>query len=120
MVEPATVDEASVHAIQANDVVRTKESVENESDHSTDCVLGEDIEGVVDANQEFDLGSEVTADTGDHAEDDGCPWRKETGSRSSGHESRDGTGAPADERPLLGQAEIEEAPGHGGKHGSQT
>lgn len=120
VVNPTTVDETSVDAVQTDDVVGTKERIENETDHSTDSVFGEHIERIVNANNELDLGGEVTANTGDHTEDDGCPWRNETGGRSGGHEPRNGTGAPANKRPLLGETEIEETPSHSGEHGSQA
>ena len=54
-VQPAAREVARVHAVEANDVVCAEERVEEESDHAADGVLGEDVEGVVDADPEFDF-----------------------------------------------------------------
>lgn len=52
------VDEAAagadVDAVEADDFSGGKEGVEDEADDAADAVLGEDIEGVVDADEEFD------------------------------------------------------------------
>lgn len=90
VVDP-TADNAVVHTVQTDNVVGTKERVEDQTDHSTDSVFSEHIERIVNANQELDLGGKVTANAGDNAEDNRRPWGDETGSGSGGHESRDGT-----------------------------
>lgn len=111
---------AGVHAVEADDVVRGEEGVEDEADHSADSVLSEHVERIIDANEELNLGGEVAADAGDDSEQDRGPRRDEAGRRSGSDETRDGTGAPADKRPLPSQTEIENAPSHGAEHGRQA
>lgn len=43
-----------VDAVEADDVVRAEDAVEEQSPHSGDAVLSEDIEGIVDADPELD------------------------------------------------------------------
>lgn len=118
-VEEAT-DGARVDAVEANDVLAGEEGVEDEADHAADAVLSKDIERVVDADEELDLGAKVAADACGNAEDDAGPGIEEARGGSGGNEAGNGAGAPANHGPLLSKAEIEEAPGHGGKHGSQA
>lgn len=115
-----TTGEAGVDAVEANNLAGGEEGVEDETDHAADTVLSEHIEGVVDAEEELDLGGKIAGDTGNDTENDGCPGVDETGSGSSSNETGDGTRAPADHGPLAGQAVIEETPSHGGEHGSEA
>lgn len=50
VVYPAAVYDACVDAVQADDIVGGEECVENEANDAGDAVLGEDIEGVVNAD----------------------------------------------------------------------
>lgn len=109
-----------VDTIQADDVISSKETVEDQTDNASESVFSEYIESVVDANNELDLGAEVTNNSSNDSENDAGPGRDITGSGCSGDETRDGTGTPADERPLLGEAVIEKGPGHGRKHGCKA
>lgn len=43
-----------VDTIKADDLLGGEESVEDEANHATDTVFGEDIERVVNMNEEFD------------------------------------------------------------------
>ena len=52
-VEEAT-DKAAVDTIEAGDLVGSEETVEDEADHTTDVMLSENVEGIVDADQELD------------------------------------------------------------------
>lgn len=45
---------AGVDAVEADDGARGEEAVEDEADDAADAVLGEDVEGVVDADEELD------------------------------------------------------------------
>ncbi len=119
LVEEAAGD-ASVDTIQADDVIGSEEGVEDQTDNAADSVFSEHIEGVVNANEELELGAKIASNAGDNTESNAGPWGDETGGRSGGDETRDSAGTPADERPLLGEAVIEQAPSHGGKHGSQA
>lgn len=109
-----------VDTIETDDGIGGEESVEDETDDTADTVLSEDIEGIVNADEELDLGSEVAGDASDDTEEDAGPGVDETRGGSGSDETRDGTGAPADHGPLLSQAVIEETPGHGGEHGSEA
>ena len=109
-----------VDTVQANDVIGSKEAVENQTHNASKSVFSEYIESVVDADNELDLSAEVTNNSSNDSENDAGPWRDITRSGSSGNETRNSTGTPADERPLLGQTVIEKRPGHGRKHGCET
>lgn len=43
-----------VDAVQGDDSAGGEEAIEDEADDAADAVLGEDVEGVVDADEEFD------------------------------------------------------------------
>ena len=49
-----TSGEAVVDAVEADDVVRAEDTVKEETDHSSDTVLSEHIEGIVNADPELD------------------------------------------------------------------
>lgn len=66
------------------------------------------------------LGSEVASNASDDAEEDAGPGVDETRGRGGSDETRNGTRAPADHGPLLGQTVIEETPGHGSEHGGEA
>ena len=80
----------------------------------------EDVKRLIDSNEELELGSEVAADTADDTNDQSTPGRDETSTRSDGNETRDGTRAEANSRPLLLQTVVEEGPGQTGHGGSQV
>jgi hypothetical protein len=48
-----TSGETVIDAVEADDVVRAENAVEEETDHSSDTVLSEDIEGIVNADPEL-------------------------------------------------------------------
>lgn len=54
LVDPAPVDDTGVDAVKTNDVVCAKQTVEDETDHTSDAVLSEHIHGVVNVNHVFD------------------------------------------------------------------
>ena len=54
VVQPATHGGARVDAIQSDDIACSEEGVEKESDNAADSVLGEDIQGIIDADEELD------------------------------------------------------------------
>jgi hypothetical protein len=126
-----------VDAVEADDVVRAEDTVEEETNHSSDAVLSEDIEGIINADPEFDcglleiafkvdrgfkrtLGSKVSNNTSGDSKNDGCPRSDETRGGSGSDKTRDGTGTPTDHRPLAGKTPIEKNPGHRGKHSSEV
>lgn len=47
-------DGARVDAVEADDLAGREEGVEDEADDTADAVLGEDVEGVVDVDEELD------------------------------------------------------------------
>lgn len=49
-----TTLDSVVHAVEADDVVGTEDAVEEESNHSSDAVLSEHIEGIVNLDPELD------------------------------------------------------------------
>lgn len=53
VVDPAAINETSIHAIKANDVVGGKEAVEDKTDHASDAVFGENVHAVVNSDPEL-------------------------------------------------------------------
>lgn len=91
--------------------VRSEETGQEVADDATNGVLSEDIESLIDANEDLDLGGEVASSTTNDAEDDSSPGRDETGAGRDGNETSDGARAEADGAPLALQAVVEEHPG---------
>jgi len=60
LVDPSTRD-ASVNSVECDDGFCGKETIENEPDNATDRVLGKEIEGVINAEEEFDCNRSVSA-----------------------------------------------------------
>lgn len=115
-----TTSDASVDAIEADNVVGREEGIEKQANDATDTMLSEHVEGVVNTDEELELGAVIAHDARDDAESNAGPGGDNSGSGSGGNESRDGARAPADQRPLLGKTVIAEAPSHGGEHGSEA
>lgn len=115
-----TTGDTSVDAIQADNVVGSKEGVEKQTNNATDTVLSEHVEGVINADKELELGAVIAHDARDNAESNAGPGGDNSGSGSGGNESRDSARAPADEGPLLGKTVIAKAPSHGGEHGREA
>lgn len=67
--------------------LRSEETGQQVSNDTTDGVLSEDIEGVINADPELDLRGQIAADATNDAEDDRCPRGNETGSRCDGNET---------------------------------
>ncbi|KAK5632870.1 hypothetical protein RRF57_008583 [Xylaria bambusicola] len=65
----------------------TSEQVSNDPTNSVHC---EDIEGIIGANEELELRSDVAADSTDNAENDSCPGGDETRGWCNGDEAGDG------------------------------
>lgn len=116
-VNPTTSKGTRADTVEANDVGCGKDTVEEETDHAGDTVLGEDIHGIVNLDPVLDLGGEIADDSRRDTEHDGCPERDETRGRGGSDESGNGTRAPADHGPLASEAPVEEHPGHGAEHG---
>lgn len=58
--DPSTCD--GVYTVKADDVGRSEDAVEEETDHSCDTVLGEHIEGIIDLNPELDCETVSTVE----------------------------------------------------------
>lgn len=81
---------------------------------------GKDVEGVVDARQELELGGKVAAGAAAEADDDGAPGGDEAGGGGDGDEARDGAGAEADGAPFPLEAVVEQDPGEAAARGGQV
>jgi len=55
--------------------LRGEESGEDVSNDSTDAVLGEDIESIIDSDDEFQLGGIVASSSTNNTVDDSSPRR---------------------------------------------
>lgn len=110
------------------DVVGREESCEDVANETSDGVLGEDIEGVINMEDILEpseavrvcfwmeegggdlLGGIVGTSGTEDTVDDGSPGRNETGTRSNGNETSDDTGAETDSGPLALKTVIENTP----------
>lgn len=54
VVRPATNNNASINAVQTDDVGCAKESVGKETEHTGDAMLGEHVHGIIDSKPVFD------------------------------------------------------------------
>lgn len=130
LVDPATGNDSV--AIEMGDIVCSKQSRAQVTNQATHGVHGEDVEGIVGLNEEFELRGEVAAYASHDAVYDCCPWWDETMGgimvshdvsdydwrrvlclprpRSDGDQASDYSGAETDRRPLLLKAVVTQAP----------
>lgn len=71
MVEPAALDDLDV--VEVGDVVGGEEGCADIADEAADAVNGKDVEGVVDAQDELQLGGVVGKGGTEDAVGDSCP-----------------------------------------------
>ena len=102
-------------AIVADDVVCSKDGVEEEAEDAGDAVLGEDVQGVVDLEPDFEDGGEVADASREDAEDDGGPEGDDSRCWSCSNESGNDTRAEADGGPVVCAVEVEQDPGESAK-----
>lgn len=108
-VDPSTWNDSG--AIEMSYVVRGKDTSQQVSDDSSNTVLSEDIEGVVNVDEELELGGVVACGSSDNTVDNSGPWWDVSRSWSDGDETSDDTGAETNSGPLLLKTVIEQAPG---------
>lgn len=53
VIQPAACDDACVDTVEADDVVGCEKGVEEETDHASNAVLGEDVHTIIDSDPEF-------------------------------------------------------------------
>lgn len=83
-------------------------------------MLSEDIEGVIDAENELELGGIVGTCCSNNTVDDCSPGGNESGTRSDCNETGDNPRAEADGGPLALKTIIEDAPGDASDAGSEV
>ena len=105
VVEPAAGDLGE--AVEVGYVVRGEEGGQDVADQAADGVLGEDVEGVVDAEDELELGGVVGSCCSDDTVDDCGPGWNESGAGGDGNETGDHARAEADCGPFALEAVIE-------------
>ena len=70
MVNPTTID-TGVYTVEGNDVVRCEETVQEQTDDTTQSMLSKEIERIVNFDEEFDcrnrLDNKPMKLTGSHA-----------------------------------------------------
>ena len=118
--DPSSDSRASVDTVQANNRIVTEQSIEDQTDNTSDTVLSQHIHRVVNADPELDLGRVIAYDAGHDTQDHARPGANETRSWSRRDQSRDGAGTPADHGPLASQTPIEQNPSNGTESGSQV
>ena len=96
---------------QGSGNLRGKETGKQVSDDTTNTVLSEHVETLIDADEELDLRSKIASDTTDNAEDESRPGRDVAGSGSDGDETSNDTRAETNRAPLLLKTVIEQNPG---------
>lgn len=90
--------------------LRSKDAGQDVADHAAYAVDGKDVEGIVNVENEFELGGQVAAHAATHSNDDGTPRGNETRGRRDGDQSRDGPRAEANSAPFLLQAVVDKHP----------
>lgn len=81
---------------------------------------GKDVEGIVNANEELELGGKVAANGTDNADDEASPGSNETRSGRNRNKASNGARAEANSAPFLLQTIIEQNPSNTTDRGSQV
>lgn len=81
---------------------------------------GKDVEGIVNANEELELGGKVAANSTHDTDDEASPRSHETRSRRNRNKAGNGAGAEANGAPFLLQTVIEQDPSNTTDGGSQV
>ena len=118
MVEPASRDLGE--AVEMSYVVCGEERGEDVADKTSNGVLGEDIEGVVDAEDELELGGIVGACGSDDSVDDCRPGGHESGTGSNGNETSHNSRAESNCGPFAFETVIKDTPGDTSDAGGQV
>jgi len=92
-------------------VVCGEEAGEDVADETADGVHGEDIEGIVNAEEELELGGIVGAGGSNNTVDNCGPGGHETGTGGDGYETGDDTGAESHGGPFAFETVVHHAPG---------
>jgi hypothetical protein len=100
--------------------LRSEDTGAEVADDTANAVDSKDIEGLINTNEELELGGEVAADTTNNADDQSTPGSDETSTRGDGNKTGDGTRAETNGGPLLLQAVVEQNPGQTGHGSSQV
>lgn len=93
--------------------VRSKDTSENVTNHSTDTVDSKNIKTIVNVDEELELGGKVANDTTADSDDDRTPWLDKASGGSDSNETGDGTGTETDGTPLLLETVVKKNPGDG-------
>lgn len=99
--------------------LRSKERGQEVADDSTDSVLAEDIERIVDPEHVLQLRGVIAADGAYDTEDNGRPGGHKTRGGSDSDQARDRTRAETDGGPLFVETVIEENPGYASNGSSE-
>jgi hypothetical protein len=73
VVDPAALNDGSV--VEMGDVISGKEGGADVADEAADAMNGKDVQGVIDAEEELELGRVVGEGSAQGAEDEGSPER---------------------------------------------
>lgn len=103
-----------------DDDLRSKDTRHDVACHTADAVDGKDVEGIVDANEELELGGKVAANGTDDADDEAAPGSDETRSGRNRNKTGNGAGAEANRAPFLLQAVVEQDPSDTADGGGQV
>jgi hypothetical protein len=100
--------------------IRSEETSQEVADDTTDTVLSEHIEALINAKDKLELGAKVASDGADNTEDNSSPRGNVTSARGDGNETGNDTGAEADSAPLALKAVVEKAPGEASNAGGDV
>lgn len=134
--EETSGNDASVDAVEADDVVGTENGIEEQTNHAADGVLSKHVESIVNAEEILDYIKEsaeqlaqsslyltfssIIAHGSSHdTNDNGTPWSDETRCRCSSNKTGDTSGTPADHGPFACESEIEHRPDRSSEHGDE-
>jgi hypothetical protein len=107
-VDPSTRDFGS--AIEMGYVVRGEDTSQQVANNSANTMLSKDIKGVVDMDEELELGGIVACGSTDDSVDDGSPWGDISRTWSDSDKASNDARAEADGRPLLLKTVVKQAP----------
>ncbi|CRK19747.1 hypothetical protein BN1708_000412 [Verticillium longisporum] len=107
-VDPPAVDRADV--VECRNVVGREEGRQNVAHEAANAMHGKNVEGVIDAQEELELGGVVGKRRTARAEDERRPERHVARAGRDGDETGDDAGTEADGGPLALEAVVEHTP----------
>lgn len=97
--------------VEASNSRIREESSQDVSDHTSNTMSGEDIEGIIVLEDDLELGGQVTASSCDDSNSERSRSTDVSRGRGDSYETRDDSGTETDGRPFSLETPIHEHPG---------